>query len=392
MNTASLRRLLIFVLAALCWPQIASAQVCIAAGENCTANDLTVHTIAILPSSPDQTCTDAGDTVTLDLQSQMQPHASTRYDVATLISLDGGPVVGGSSCLAQELTPVDEANANPAVGGVGPYRERDGDACGDIRNSDGVTLNNLPQQTIPCSDSDANGFLDISTCWLWVQNASDVICNSVNDLLVGTTAKCFCDAIQIPITVPPGPLPVELTDFSVILSDTQAELTWTTATETDNAGFDVEHALPGQDFSKIGFVEGHGTTNEAQSYTFTIAELIPGRHVFRLKQVDYDGTFTYSFAIEAIVDMPDAYYLSNAYPNPFNPQAVVQFAVEQSQAVTLGLYTVNGQFVQSIYHGVPPAGQTQTVRIDGTGLSSGVYMLQFVGEKFQTSKQVVLTK
>jgi hypothetical protein len=77
-----------------------------------------------------------------------------------------------------------------------------------------------------------------------------------------------------------GVLPVELTSFEVRLDGDAVQLRWTTASETNNAGFEVLH-----------FVEGHGTTTEAQTYGFTAEELSAGRYVFRLRQIDYDGAF-----------------------------------------------------------------------------------------------------
>ncbi|GAB5519456.1 MAG: hypothetical protein RhofKO_17070 [Rhodothermales bacterium] len=123
-------------------------------------------------------------------------------------------------------------------------------------------------------------------------------------------------------------LPVELTAFTATVDGDAAHLAWETASETNNAGFRIEHWHPGDAaWTERGFAYGHGTTLEAQRYRFTAEGLVPGSHRFRLRQVDYDGTFEYSPEIEVSVELAEAFQLSEAYPNPFNPEANVMLSV-----------------------------------------------------------------
>jgi hypothetical protein len=190
-----------------------------------------------------------------------------------------------------------------------------------------------------------------------------------------------------------GDLPVELVEFSVHLDNDRALLNWQTATETNNAGFEVEHRMPDDDsWRRVGFVEGRGTTREPQRYGFGVNDLLPGKHSFRLRQFDYSGTFSYSPEVEISLSLPTAYLLGPAYPNPFNPQATLPFAVAQGGQVQLTLHSVLGQRVRTLFEGVVEPGQTRTVRVDGQALPGGIYFVRLASEGVEANEQVVLLK
>ena len=90
--------------------------------------------------------------------------------------------------------------------------------------------------------------------------------------------------------------------------------------------------------------------------------------------------------------MPGSFLVSRVYPNPFNPEASLSFGVKQSQAVRVELYNMLGQRVQVLYAGRPSAGSTHTLRIDGSALNSGVYVLRVQGERFVDSQIITLVK
>ena len=198
------------------------------------------------------------------------------------------------------------------------------------------------------------------------------------------------------------PLPVELVSFDVLADGRSALLTWETASETNNAGFEVQH-FPGDGseiaaretplpWSVVDWVDGHGTTEVAQRYAYRLDDLAPGRHRFRLKQIDFDGTFEYSPEIEVIIEMVESFVMEPAYPNPFNPEAQFRFAVLRPQRVQVALFDVAGRQVRMLYEGEPTPGQLQTVRIDGGGLSSGSYLVRVAGESFVETQQITLVK
>ena len=191
-------------------------------------------------------------------------------------------------------------------------------------------------------------------------------------------------------------LPVELTGFTAQADGRAVMLNWETASETNNAGFEIQKiskndgALPRWEI--LDFVEGHGTTLVPQQYRHRVEDLAPGRHRFRLKQIDYDGTFEYSPEVEVAVEMMERFVVEPAYPNPFNHEAAFRFAVRQSQQVEVVLYDVWGRSVKALYAGRAAAGQMQTVRVDGSGLPSGLYLIRVQGEAFIETQAVTLAK
>jgi hypothetical protein len=194
-------------------------------------------------------------------------------------------------------------------------------------------------------------------------------------------------------------LPVELTSFDAVLDGNAAVLHWTTASETNNAGFSVMRSAEcgvrsacDAPWEEMAFVDGHGTTEVEQSYQFQITDLEPGRHSFRLKQIDYDGTFAYSPEVEVVVEMAERFVMEAAYPNPFNPEATFRFAVSRAQTVDVSLYDLLGRRVEVLWRGEAEAGRMEAVRIDGSGLPSGVYLVRAVGEGFVETQRVSLIK
>ena len=218
-------------------------------------------------------------------------------------------------------------------------------------------------------------------------NMNGTCCNEVN----ATDQECALFAYDMQY-VETGPLPVELADFEVQVEESAAHLTWQTASETGNSGFQVEHALEDDAFAATGFVEGYGTTTEPQHYAFTAADLLPGRHRFRLKQIDLDGAFEYSPEVEVVVGVPEAFVLSEAYPNPFNPRAQFTLAVAAAQHVQVALYDVRGRQVALLHDGMLEADRAHRFTLEADGLPSGVYFYRAIGETFQAAKPATLLK
>ena len=90
--------------------------------------------------------------------------------------------------------------------------------------------------------------------------------------------------------------------------------------------------------------------------------------------------------------MVERFVIEPAYPNPFNPEAHFRFAVQREQVVRVDLYDVLGRRVKVLYEGQPSAGQMHTIRIDGSNLPSGLYMVHVLGETFAETQQVMLLK
>ncbi len=195
-----------------------------------------------------------------------------------------------------------------------------------------------------------------------------------------------------------APLPIELEGFGAVVDGGDIHLTWRTASETNNAGFEVQHrsgragAATPDAYTALGFVEGHGTTSQAQSYAWNVAAADPGWHQFRLKQLDLDGSVAYSPVVEVFVELPTAYVLSEAWPNPFNPQTQFTLMVKQPQQVRLAVYNTLGQEVALLHEGLLAAEEVHTFRFEAGALPSGLYLYRAAGEHFIATRTMVLAK
>ena len=184
-------------------------------------------------------------------------------------------------------------------------------------------------------------------------------------------------------------LPVELASFQVRLDDGRAILTWKTVSETNNAGFEIESLRPDGgstgDWQVLGFVEGAGTTLDPHSYSFVSDQLAPGTIAFRLKQLDYDGGFSYSPVVEVTLDVPRELTLYPNYPNPFNPATTISFVVPVDGRAVLSVYNVLGRRVATLFDGIAEPGRIYRASLDAGGLASGQYIgiLEFNGRREQ---------
>ncbi len=188
-------------------------------------------------------------------------------------------------------------------------------------------------------------------------------------------------------------LPVELTSFRAVLDHGSVLLSWQTASETNNAGFQVEHRAPGAAYRAAGFVEGEGTTTVPQRYQFRIDRLAPGTHRFRLKQTDFDGAYAYSREVELTTNADGPFQLSPVAPNPFRQRAQFTLSVSHSQHVSIGLYNVLGQRVATVFDGAIQASTAHPpLVIEAGSLPSGIYFVRVQGEHFATTRRVTLVR
>ncbi len=192
-----------------------------------------------------------------------------------------------------------------------------------------------------------------------------------------------------------APIPVEFTSFTANVVDKSVTLNWSTATETNNNGFEVQRKSVDGSFSTVAFVEGHGTTTEAQNYTF-IDNVEPGQYFYRLKQVDYNGWYKYTDEVEVNVTAPSVFELSQNYPNPFNPSTTINFNLAVDSKISVKVFDLLGQEVSSLLNTTLPAG-AHNVNFNAAGLNSGVYFYQLDasgvdGSNFSSVKKMILTK
>ena len=192
-----------------------------------------------------------------------------------------------------------------------------------------------------------------------------------------------------------NPLPVELTSFTAEIAEKSIELKWRTATETNNYGFEIQRSAvsPQQSdnmWSKIGFVEGNGTTNAPKSYFFT-DKSASGKTSYRLKQIDRDGKFEYSQTVEVtVLSAPKEFALEQNYPNPFNPTTSINYQLSANSFTTLKIYDAIGREVATLVNEVKEAG-TYSAQFDGAKLSSGIYFARLSSDgKIQIRKLMLM--
>jgi len=185
-------------------------------------------------------------------------------------------------------------------------------------------------------------------------------------------------------------LPVELTSFKASVSNNSVVLNWSTATEINNRGFEVQRSSASGEFVAVGFVNGSGTTTEAQSYSFT-DQVSAGTYTYRLKQLDFNGEYEYSNAIEVTIETLLSYSLDQNYPNPFNPSTTLRYMTRDAGLVTLKVYNLLGNEVAALVNEQLEAGSHQ-VTFDASNLSSGVYFYTLTAGSFSETRKMILMK
>ena len=188
----------------------------------------------------------------------------------------------------------------------------------------------------------------------------------------------------------PGVIPVELTSFTASVNDSEILLSWITATEVNNSGFSVERNS-GAEFETIGFVPGFGTTTETRSYNYTDSDLKAGLYTYRLKQIDFDGTFEYSDEIEVEIVALFEFALEQNYPNPFNPSTQITYHLAQNSNVVLKVYNLLGKEVAVLVNEFQEAG-IHKLNFDASSLPSGIYMYKIESAGLFKTKKMILLK
>ena len=188
------------------------------------------------------------------------------------------------------------------------------------------------------------------------------------------------------------PLPIELGSLTAYSSGSGIIVEWSTLSETDNSGFNVQYAAPGRPFVDAGWIDGAGNTTAVQNYSFSITDAFPGRNLVRLQHVGFDGSSNNSATIEVSVSLPAGFVLRDAYPNPFTGTATVQFAVTESQPVRVELFNAQGLRINTIFSGVANSEEVIEATVDGTNLPSGIYFVRMNGVAFTTVKTITVVR
>jgi hypothetical protein len=186
-------------------------------------------------------------------------------------------------------------------------------------------------------------------------------------------------------------IPVELVSFTANVSENNVILNWSTATETNNSGFQVQRCTEEKNWFAISFVEGMGNSAKPNEYKLVDKNLTPGKYGYRLKQIDYDGSFEFSKTIEAEIHPPIEFSLKQNYPNPFNPNTTIEFSLPHSSYVDLKIFDALGNEVQTFLNNQFEAGK-HIYEFNASKLSSGIYFYRLAAGEYSQIRKLILLK
>jgi len=188
-----------------------------------------------------------------------------------------------------------------------------------------------------------------------------------------------------------SPLPVELSSFTANVHENQVTLNWKTSSEINNNGFEIQRSIAKSEFVTVGFVKGVGTSSTQQEYSFTDANLSNGKYSYRLKQIDFNGTFEYSGEVEVDVISVDNYLLINNYPNPFNPSTKIGYILKDRTNVKVVVMNTLGEEIAILANETQEQGFHE-VEFNATDLSSGIYFYSLQTAQYSETKKMILMK
>lgn len=184
-------------------------------------------------------------------------------------------------------------------------------------------------------------------------------------------------------------LPVELSSFAANEVNGAINLQWSTATELNNNGFEIQRKSLQNDWATLGFVPGNGTTTDPKDYSFTDRSVNIGKYSYRLKQLDFNGNYTYSEIVEAEI-VAKEFKLFNNYPNPFNPSTIISYSIPADAFVTVKIYNTIGEQVAELINENQVAGQHQ-LNFNANNLPSGIYFTEVkANENVQRIKMMLV--
>lgn len=197
------------------------------------------------------------------------------------------------------------------------------------------------------------------------------------------------------------PVPVELVSLTASASNSIVTLKWSTASELNNKGFDVErrslssNQMKGEnnnDWIKLGFVQGIGTSTHPKEYSYVDVVTAYGKYVYRLKQIDFDGSFNYSEEVVVEAGLkPESFVLEQNYPNPFNPTTFIRFSLPQASKINLSVFNSLGELVSVLAYGEYEAGTYERV-FSSSDFASGIYVYVLKAGDVVLKKKMVLAK
>ncbi len=272
---------------------------------------------------------------------------------------------------------VDGSGNGPAVlwGTIMPYQ---GGTLYALGTSTGLYLSTSVNASTTWTREAAVGIMPVSMVVPRLKDANLFVATFGNGMFQGTGLTA---------------LPIQVTGFTAFQEQGAAVLEWQAFNQHNIDAFVVEHAFGEKaSFREILTLTPENKDEPTSDYQKIIPNLLPGKHRFRIKQISTDGRIFYTDEIKLEVTLASKFLLSEAYPNPFNPQTKLHFAAATTQRVTVKVFNALGKQVATLYQGTVQANETQFLTLDGNGLASGLYLVQFLGQNFSAVRRVSLVK
>lgn len=258
---------------------------------------------------------------------------------------------------------------------------------------------NVTQVNILLSTDGGNNFTEVLASNTSNDGSEDIYLPNLPTtqarIKVEAVGNVFFDLSNINFTIEDF-VPVELTAFFALKTENGILLKWTTATESNNSGFMIDRSSNKIDFNEVAFINGKGTTTEVNDYEYVDVISSPGTFYYRLKQIDFDGSFNYSNVVETEIEGPQVFVLSQNYPNPFNPSTMIKFSLPVDSYVSIELFNTLGEKVDELTNRDYSIGNHE-LSFDASKLSNGVYYYTINangidGSSFTSTKKMVLMK
>lgn len=192
-------------------------------------------------------------------------------------------------------------------------------------------------------------------------------------------------------------LPVELVSFTAAEEKGIVTLNWQTATELNNSGFEIErgNGLNNEDeliYKKIAFVNGAENSMSNKKYSYSDHLNTAGKYLYRLKQIDNDGTYKISSAVVVNFNpLIKGYTLEQNYPNPFNPSTMIRYHLGKSEIVKLTVFSSLGESVSMLVDEFQSEGDHE-ISFSAENISSGVYFYELNTGSARIIKKMTILK
>lgn len=222
---------------------------------------------------------------------------------------------------------------------------------------------------------------------IFAQNTNSFVLQSVTDA-TGCNNSGTLQTLNV-TSMDCSTLPITLLNLSASPKGKTVTLHWTTSSELNNRGYDIQRSSDGVNWSTIGFVAGAGNSSMTINYSYLDDNLDARKYYYRLNQWDIDGRSKYSVVVTAVIGGKGEYVLGQNYPNPFRNETTIQYSLPQAGKVSLTLFDISGRIVRTLVNGSKEAG-THAVSFTTGNLTSGIYYYRLQVGDFSDVKKLTI--